>query len=411
VLGNRHPSTAFSLNNLARLLKSDGEYAAARPLYEQSLEICRENFGDSHPSTALGQNNLALLLADLGERTLAENLSRQAARTTIEQLVETAAGQGGGGQRANAAAQRSLLDGWLSLATGPSAAPEALAWKGQVLARRIALAAVPETPATAAAKAELRQVSGRLAALAPAAPSDDETRTAWRAEVERLAAKRDSLERRIFAAGSAAAAVTDLDGLPAAVSAALPPETAAIDLHAYSHYVAAPERAAGRPKLERRVLGFIYRPTAEQPDGPVRVDLGPEEEIAELVERWRAVVTPRRPAPVEDVEKAGRALRAAIWEPLSSHLDGCDTVLISPDGPLCRLPFPALPGERPGSYLIEELAVAVVPVPRLLPLIVSARPAHADPGPVLALGGIDYANPANSAGVPATDLLVGGPDD
>jgi hypothetical protein len=34
VLGERHPDTAQSLNNLAILLDSQGDYAAARPLYE-----------------------------------------------------------------------------------------------------------------------------------------------------------------------------------------------------------------------------------------------------------------------------------------------------------------------------------------------------------------------------------------
>src|SRR5581483_8701000 len=40
-------------------------------------------------------------------------------------------------------------------------------------------------------------------------------------------------------------------------------------------------------------------------------------------------------------------------------------VLISPDGALARLPWTALPGTRPGSYLIEDLSIAIVPVPLL----------------------------------------------
>jgi CHAT domain-containing protein len=41
--------------------------------------------------------------------------------------------------------------------------------------------------------------------------------------------------------------------------------------------------------------------------------------------------------------------------------------LVSPDGPLARVPFAALPGGKEGTYLIEDVALAVVPVPAALP--------------------------------------------
>ena len=40
------------------------------------------------------------------------------------------------------------------------------------------------------------------------------------------------------------------------------------------------------------------------------------------------------------------------------------TVLVSPDGALGLVPLAALPGQAPGTYLIEEHAIALVPVPR-----------------------------------------------
>ena len=49
VLGERHPDYATSLNNLAVLLQSQGDYAAARPLYEQALAIRKEVLGDAPP--------------------------------------------------------------------------------------------------------------------------------------------------------------------------------------------------------------------------------------------------------------------------------------------------------------------------------------------------------------------------
>jgi len=50
-----------SLNNLALLLKDQGELAAARPLYERALDIDERVLGPDHPSTAGSLNNLATL--------------------------------------------------------------------------------------------------------------------------------------------------------------------------------------------------------------------------------------------------------------------------------------------------------------------------------------------------------------
>ena len=59
VLGERHPDTAESLNNLAELLRSQGDSAAAKPLYEQALAIRKAALGERHPDTATSLNNLA----------------------------------------------------------------------------------------------------------------------------------------------------------------------------------------------------------------------------------------------------------------------------------------------------------------------------------------------------------------
>ena len=59
-------------------------------------------------------------------------------------------------------------------------------------------------------------------------------------------------------------------------------------------------------------------------------------------------------------------LKEAIWEPLRKALEGVEIVLVSPDGALNQVPLAALPGQKPGNYLVEEIKMAVVPVPRLL---------------------------------------------
>ena len=63
VLGERHPDYALSLNNLAALLESQGDYAAARPLFEQALAIRKAVLGERHPDYATSLNNLAAAAA------------------------------------------------------------------------------------------------------------------------------------------------------------------------------------------------------------------------------------------------------------------------------------------------------------------------------------------------------------
>jgi hypothetical protein len=62
MLGPEHPDTADSLNNLANLLCDEGDFAAARPLYEHALAIREKVLGPEHPDTADSLNNLASLL-------------------------------------------------------------------------------------------------------------------------------------------------------------------------------------------------------------------------------------------------------------------------------------------------------------------------------------------------------------
>jgi tetratricopeptide (TPR) repeat protein len=66
-LGDRHPDTALSMNNLAELYRSMGQYERALPLFESALEIRRSELGDRHPSTATTLNNLAGLYRSMGQ--------------------------------------------------------------------------------------------------------------------------------------------------------------------------------------------------------------------------------------------------------------------------------------------------------------------------------------------------------
>ena len=76
-LGPEHPDTAASLNNLAVLLRHEGDFAGARPLYERALAIHEKVLGPEHPETANSMSNLAPLLSDTGHANEAEPLFRR----------------------------------------------------------------------------------------------------------------------------------------------------------------------------------------------------------------------------------------------------------------------------------------------------------------------------------------------
>ena len=86
-----------------------------------------------------------------------------------------------------------------------------------------------------------------------------------------------------------------------------------------------------------------------------------------------------------------------MWDKLDPYLVGAKIVLLSPDGVTARFPWPALPGKKPGTYLIEDTAIAIVPIPRLLPELLadnksdaSAEKSAADNSSLLLVGDVNF---------------------
>ncbi len=77
-LGPEHPTTAASLNNLANLLRYQGDLAGARPLYERAVAIDEKVYGSEHPEVATDLNNLAVLLWAHGDLAGARPLCERA---------------------------------------------------------------------------------------------------------------------------------------------------------------------------------------------------------------------------------------------------------------------------------------------------------------------------------------------
>ena len=77
-LGPEHPAVAIGQNNLAALYRAMGDYAKARPLYERVLARREKTLGPRHPDVAVSLNNLAALYENTGEYEKALQLYRRA---------------------------------------------------------------------------------------------------------------------------------------------------------------------------------------------------------------------------------------------------------------------------------------------------------------------------------------------
>jgi Flp pilus assembly protein TadD len=76
-LGDEHPDTLTSMNNLAGILRARGDLSNAQSWHEQDLSVCRRVLGDEHPDTLTSMNNLAGILQDRGDLSGAQSLQEQ----------------------------------------------------------------------------------------------------------------------------------------------------------------------------------------------------------------------------------------------------------------------------------------------------------------------------------------------
>ena len=163
-----------------------------------------------------------------------------------------------------------------------------------------------------------------------------------------------------------------------------PNRTALVDLQIYIHLSKSLSPSVG----ELRLAAFVVR----EDGGVRRVEMGPYARLKRLLSDWRRQIAKSRDASALDDE-----LKQAFWSPLAAHLDGVETVLISSDMELYQLPWAALPGKKPGSYLIEDVAIAVLPAPQMLPEILSEPVKKSGPSSLLVAGDIDYGSDPGEA--------------
>jgi CHAT domain-containing protein len=394
---------ARTLNNLGLVYGALGNSDKAAEALSRALELRKQALGTDHPDYAQTVQNLGLLKFAWGKLDEADALLSESLDITRRNAELAAIVQAERQQLAMAEALRVAIDIHLSLAeaaqhSADAVYPQVLAWKGLPFARQRLDRLGRQHQELAGLLTALESTSSQLAALTLEAPPPD-TQT-WKTSIQELTQKKDTIERELSLQGPHYAAERARWRQTAeAFQKSLPDDVALIDFIQYNRYSPAAD-AMGKLEKQRRLAAFVVR--ADKPI--VRVDLGPVEPIAAAALQWRQL----------DSKEAGEAspggrLRKLVWEPVSKHAAGARIVLVAPEGVLTRIPFGALPGSRSGTYLLEETAIAVAPVPQFLPELLGGEAARkAGPATLLVVGAVDYAS-AKEAAPPAKAGPVAAP--
>jgi CHAT domain-containing protein len=398
--GESHPDTAAALNNLGYVLFSQGEYAAARPHLEQALLINKKLLGENHPHHATFLTNLGRLLLMQEEYAAARSYLEQASALSRHALALAAIGQSERQQLLMSEALRYQFHAFLNLPnenetqTGKAYA-QMLVWKGAILARQQRIRLERQDPKSAPLVDEIRLTTGQLASLAFATP-DPGKHEAWNRQLEELTHRKEALERELAQKSPSFRKDQELANLtPQEFLRTLPPDTALVDFIVYGRYKSETKRN-GRPGAADHLAAFVLKPGA----AIERIELGPMEPIENAIDEWHRSVKKHA-----EKNHPGLELRRLLWLPLEKNVAGVKTILVSPDGALGRIPFPALPGSKEGSYLLEEVALAVIPVPSSVPDLLKKQALEPS---LLLVGDVDFdadagtASPHNQAAAEGT---------
>lgn len=377
LMGTYYDITAALRLHVGRAHLQLGNYREAEACCWHAVNVFMHRLRSQHQSTLEAMYLLGLALKAQQRDEAAESslcLTSQMSRENLDLAALDHSDQ----QQFLAAAQvRHRLDAYLSVALRRNeqldeAYQQLLAWKGMVLARQQAVRSVMDRPELAPQFEQLRLVTAQFSRLAFASRGSTK-------QMEELSKQKDQLESEL-SSRSAEFRAALREWTVADIAGQLPPGAALVDyLEYWNHAVL--DATTGKLASQRRLLAFVIRPDAEVQC----VDLGESAPIADAVNTWRGSlgVSPASRA-------AAELLKQKVWQPLQAHLHDVSMVLVSPDGALGRFPLSLLPGNEPDRYLIEEIAIAILPAPQALPVMFADPPPRNAPNNLLVLGGVDY---------------------
>jgi tetratricopeptide (TPR) repeat protein/CHAT domain-containing protein len=420
--GEQSAEFATVLDHKAELYQLMPEYGdQVVRVYDQSLAIRESVQGKGHPDVAFTLHGMATWYERSAQYADAGRRLQRALSIVFEHINNNSHTYTERQQIAYQHKLQLILDGFLRCMlradnASENAYREVLAWKGSTLVRQRAQTLFDDSPELAAMRAEQRQIVPQLGALQTklAQNSSEGDAKKWEAKYHQLNERREELElaingkirelrfAQVIEEGEGVAAASGVANETSTfdrVFAALPADGALVD---YLEYTALAPDPVDPAKLnpQRRLAAFVVRQGLPGGERVAMFDLGAVKPISEAIAAWRTNFGLGGPS-----EEAGRTLRETLWHPLEESLAGVKTVLISPDGDLGRLPFAALPGNKPDSYMIEDLFIVLAPVPQLIPELLK-RPTGAPlKHQLMVMGGVNYdLRPGGAAAAPTGDL-------
>jgi CHAT domain-containing protein len=130
---------------------------------------------------------------------------------------------------------------------------------------------------------------------------------------------------------------------------------------------------------------FVLRAADGQPGWSAAwLTLGDADSLDRLLDDWIAGLRRGGPSDVRFAEP----LRQRMWAPIETALGDCKTAILIPDGRLAQIPWAALPGKAPNTYLLEDFDLAQASYGQQVARILSDEPA--DGKGFLLVGGVDF---------------------
>ena len=409
--GPDHYLTAVVKMGLAHTVLSRGDCQQACRLLDETFAVYDQGlkFNDPRWFEALGISGKAYLAA--GNTEKASQLLERGLHVAKLRMEMAGAFESERQRLQQMTMMREILDLYLSLpltlrTDGSGAYQHVLLWKGAIATRQWRDRKY-KSEDTAPLIEELQQLCRRWASLNLHVPDASE-REDWLTEIAKLKLRKDALEEQLAVySGKLQSPQEEVRAVD--LSKLLLPATALVDILQYTHTSFDKDGDTVRTHSSERYVAFVVRRYHDMQ----RIDLGDVEPIAEAVANWRKT---RGFQPNKGKTDWAATLGKLLWPQLKPYVNDCDTLLISPDGVLSQLAWSVLPGRKPGTYLIEDFAIGMVPVPQLLAETdkPEQRTVSFGPGlPVLAIG--DLPPDERRRKQPATDrgeslLLIGNVD-
>ena len=383
VYGKGTPRSVEPLRLEARVRLDAGDVTAAKDLLREA-----EKIGVAEISLPQFEYDQALVAVALGDfRTAAERankvieLSRSYEDTTVKHGVEESFFQW-------SRIERPGLDLMLSLAAAGKVLPEAayeshMRMKGGALVHEAISRAGRNTPEYVSLAKRRTEITRNLAhaALALRAGAVKDAAPSY-SELFRLIKERGELAASMSIKSASLDSGRQRDVLKAAdVARCIPNDSVLLDFVEFERTT-----LIGKSLRKEARLGvFVLRTNGIA----AFLDLASASKVAELVAKWRQSAIANDAQSAVAAKESAKVLRRLIWEPVREPMGKSRSVMISPDGALCSLPFGVLPGENNQEYLLESFAFSIVTSPMMLSLRQEKLPQQ--PGVMMSLiGDVDY---------------------